>query len=78
MILDELPLELIREVLLDLHTVDIIQTVKCTRRLYKFVEADGALSRRLQNRVLNVHLCLGETVYTKYDNPVRNFGYTNS
>ena len=75
MILDGLPLELMREVLLDLHTVDIIRTVKCTHRLYQFAKADRALSRRLQYRVLNVHLCLGETVYTKCDNPVRDFNY---
>ena len=57
MILDGLPLELMREVLLDLPTVDIIQTVKCTRRLYHFAKADKALGRRLQNRVFD--LCLG-------------------
>ena len=60
MILDGLPLELMKEVLLDLPTVDIIQAVKCTRRLYHFAKADKALSRRLQNRVLNVHLGLGD------------------
>ncbi|PAV63795.1 hypothetical protein WR25_26306 isoform A [Diploscapter pachys] len=59
MILDELPLELMREVLLDLATVDIIQTVKCTRRLYHFAKSDKALGRRLQNRVLNARLGLG-------------------
>ncbi|PAV73136.1 hypothetical protein WR25_12668 [Diploscapter pachys] len=58
MILDGLPLELMREVLLDLPTVDIIQTVKCTRRLHHFAKVDKALGRRLQNRVseLDLHL----------------------
>ncbi|PAV64627.1 hypothetical protein WR25_01700 [Diploscapter pachys] len=60
MILDELPLELMREVLLDLSTVDIIQTVKCTRRLYHFAKADRALGRRLRNRIFNFCLRLGK------------------
>ena len=59
MILDGLPLELMREVLLDLPTVDIIQTVKCTRRLYHFVNIDEALGRRLHNRVFDLTLFLG-------------------
>ena len=59
MILDGLPLELMREVLLDLPTVDIIQTVKCIRRLYHFTKADKALGRRLQNRVSTFRLYLG-------------------
>ncbi|PAV82253.1 hypothetical protein WR25_24509 [Diploscapter pachys] len=58
MILDGLPLELIREVLLDLPTVDVIQTVKCTRRLYHFAKFDKALGRRLQNRVFDLTLFL--------------------
>ncbi|PAV78447.1 hypothetical protein WR25_13247 [Diploscapter pachys] len=62
MILDGLPLELMREVLLDLPTVDIIQTVKCTRRLHHFAKTDKALSRRLQNRVFNVRLRLDNYV----------------
>ena len=75
MILDGLPLELMREVLLDLPTVDIIQTVKCTPRLYHFTKADKALSRRLQKRVFNLGLCLandgvcancGKLVYKKF------------
>ncbi|PAV63796.1 hypothetical protein WR25_26306 isoform B [Diploscapter pachys] len=49
-----------REVLLDLATVDIIQTVKCTRRLDQFAKADKALSRRLQNRIFDLELCLDE------------------
>ncbi|PAV56982.1 hypothetical protein WR25_16748 [Diploscapter pachys] len=60
MILDELPLELMREVLLDLPTVDIIQTVKCIRRLYHFAKADKALGRRLQNRVFDLRLRPGK------------------
>ena len=59
MILDGLPLELMKEVLLELPTVDIIQTVKCTRRLYNFVKADKRLGRRLQGRVADLELCLG-------------------
>ena len=72
MILDGLPLELMREVLLDLPTVDIIQTVKCTRRLYHFAKVDEALGRRLQNRVLKVYLCLDNSV-CRCEKPVRNF-----
>ncbi|PAV64342.1 hypothetical protein WR25_20480 [Diploscapter pachys] len=59
MILDGLPLELMRDVLLDLPTVDIIQVVKCTRRLHYFAKADKALGRRLQNRIFKFCLRLG-------------------
>ncbi|PAV80050.1 hypothetical protein WR25_04885 [Diploscapter pachys] len=60
MILDGLPLELVKEVLLDLPTVDIVQTVKCTRRLYYFAKADKALGRRLQNFVFHFRPRLGK------------------
>ncbi|PAV88952.1 hypothetical protein WR25_24386 [Diploscapter pachys] len=80
MILDVLPLELMREVLLDLPTVDIIQTVKCTHRLHHFAKVDKALGRRLQNRIseLDLDLChcgtcadcgnrpLGLRLYTRF------------
>ncbi|PAV62029.1 hypothetical protein WR25_00547 [Diploscapter pachys] len=59
MILDVLPLELMREVLLDLPTVDIIQAVKCTRRLYHFAKVDKALGRQLQKRTFKFCLRLG-------------------
>ncbi|PAV91874.1 hypothetical protein WR25_15624 [Diploscapter pachys] len=64
MILDGLPLEVVKEVLLDLPEVDIIQTVKCTRRLDNFAKADKALSRRLQNRIFALHLRLDNTLCT--------------
>ncbi|PAV86431.1 hypothetical protein WR25_24466 [Diploscapter pachys] len=72
MILDVLPLELMREVLLDLPTVDIIQTVKCTRRLHYFAtEKDKALGRRLQNCIiLSGRLCIGSIFCWKCGNPV--------
>ena len=77
MILDGLPLELMKEVLLDLPTVDIIQTVKCTRRLYQFAKIDKALGRRLQNRVFNLRLSLIE--YEPCEGcgkPVRNYDFS--
>ena len=81
MILDVMPLEVMREVLLDLPTVDIIQTVKCTRRLYRFAKADKALGRRLQNRVFDLHLCLGDMFWANCEceeDPVTNFTISNS
>ena len=79
MILDGLPLELMREVLLDLPEVDIIQTVKCTRRLYQFAKIDKALGRRLQNRVSDLDLCLGGYSFCWACNKmVRNFTISNS
>ena len=80
MILDGLPLELMREVLLDLPTVDIIQTIKCTRKLYQFAtEKDQALGRRLQNRVSKLSLSLGYYAACEdCGNRVTNFMILNS
>ena len=79
MILDRLPLELMREVLLDLPTVDIIQTAKCTRRLYHFAKTDRALGRRLQNRVSRLDLDLCHYVAcADCGNRVANFTISNS
>ncbi|PAV88105.1 hypothetical protein WR25_09115 [Diploscapter pachys] len=79
MILDGLSLEVMREVLLDLPTVDIIQTVKCTRRLYYFAKADKALGRRLQNRVFRFWLHLGNSeICENCKKLARNFTISNS